>query len=207
MLKRTMIIFLALLCSVQIAGCSSTGHEQIRDKAVKELEPYKGDTDEKKEDTKYQYLTSVTLGDEDYSVQTYLPDTDDLKTGENAASASKDGISVSIRFFQETKDTTAGSTLQTAYQSEKDRIGAIQGMQDFKTYDLIEKDGYWLMEMDYAINDGNGSIYPCISVLKMDQLDGGYYLLSMINIDNSKANEETTGVLKELLNVYGVTLK
>ena len=63
------------------------------------------------------------------------------------------------------------------------------------------------MEMDYSINDGNGSIYPCISVLKMDQLDGGYYLLSSINIDNSKANEETTEVLKELLNVYGVTLK
>ena len=80
-------------------------------------------------------------------------------------------------------------------------------MQDFQTYDLIEKDGYWLMEMDYSINDGNGPIYPCISVLKMDQLDGGYYLLSSINIDNSKANEETTEVLKELLNVYGVTLK
>ncbi len=32
-------------------------------------------------------------------------------------------------------------------------------------------------------------------------------LLSSINIDNSKANEETTEVLKELLNVYGVTLK
>lgn len=207
MRKKIMIFLLALLCSVQFAGCASIGHEQIREKTMKELEPYKGDTDEKKEDSKYQYLASVTLGDEDYSVQTYLPDTNELKTEKDTASSSKDGVSVLLRFFQETKDTTAGSVLQTAYQAEKDRIEAIQGMQDFQTYDLIEKDGYWLMEMDYSINDGNGSIYPCISVLKMDQLDGGYYLLSSINIDNSKANEETTEVLKELLNVYGVTLK
>ena len=60
-----MIFLLALLCSVQFAGCASIGHEQLREKTMKELEPYKGDTDDKKEDSKYQYLTSVTLGDED----------------------------------------------------------------------------------------------------------------------------------------------
>jgi len=137
-----MIFLLALLCSVQFTGCASIGHEQLRKKTMKELEPYKGDTDDKKEDSKYQYLTSVTLGDEDYSVQTYLPDTNELKIEKDTASSSKDGVSVLLRFFQETKDTTAGSVLQTAYQAEKDRIEAIQGMQDFQTYDLIEKDGY-----------------------------------------------------------------
>ena len=63
------------------------------------------------------------------------------------------------------------------------------------------------MEMDYNQSDGNCTLYPCISIIKMDQLRDGFYLITTLNVDNSKANEDTKAILEEIMEVYGISIK
>ena len=116
------------------------------------------------------------------------------------------GISIAVSIKEE-KEETAGTFLNEAYQQEYARIHKLKNIQDFKAFDLIEKENFWLMEMDYNQSDGNCTLYPCISIIKMDQLRDGFYLITTLNVDNSKANEDTKAILEEIMEVYGISIK
>lgn len=161
--------------------------------------------DAKAEDSPYQYLKRVQLANENISVETYLPIAEDFTQDGTEAHASINGISIAVSLKEE-KDNTAGSFLNEAYQKENERIHNLQGIQDFKVFDLIEKENYWLLEMDYNQSDGKGTLYPCISIIKMDQLRDGFYLVSTITVDNSKTNDNTKSILEEIMEVYGVSI-
>lgn len=187
----------ALLCiSTILTGCTSVIPKDKE--TLKKLESY----EEAKESPKspYEYLTDVTLGNEDFMVSVYLPDTDNLKIEEDSASASLDGITTSATLFEETEDVSLGDVLQKKYEEEKERIEKLKGMENLNVSDLIEGDNYQLIEMDYTLNGF------CISVLKMDDLGDGFYLLSYINVDASGFTDNSGAVLKEILDVYGVDL-
>ena len=192
------IIFALLVCSLLISGCSKEEPKESR----KELEPYVEIGDAKAEDSPYQYLKKIQLQNENISVETYLPISENQTQQGTEAYASLNGISIAVSIKEE-KEETAGTFLNEAYQQEYARIHKLKNIQDFKAFDLIEKENFWLMEMDYNQSDGNCTLYPCISIIKMDQLRDGFYLITTLNVDNSKANEDT----KAILEVYGISIK
>lgn len=196
------IIFALLVCSLLISGCSKEEPKESR----KELEPYVEIGDAKAEDSPYQYLKKIQLQNENISVETYLPISENQTQQGTEAYASLNGISIAVSIKEE-KEETAGTFLNEAYQQEYARIHKLKNIQDFKAFDLIEKENYWLMEMDYNQSDGNCTLYPCISIIKMDQLRDGFYLITTLNVDNSKANEDTKAILEEIMEVYGISIK
>ncbi len=196
------IIFALLVCSLLISGCSKEEPKESR----KELEPYVEIGDAKAEDSPYQYLKKIQLQNENISVETYLPISENQTQQGTEAYASLNGISIAVSIKEE-KEETAGTFLNEAYQQEYARIHKLKNIQDFKAFDLIEKENFWLMEMDYNQSDGNCTLYPCISIIKMDQLRDGFYLITTLNIDNSKANEDTKAILEEIMEVYGISIK
>lgn len=170
-----------------------------------ELEPYY--ENDAKEESVYENLTLVELGDERLSIKTYLPMNEKITQDETSVTSEKDGISVALSLLEETKEQSVGNIMEEIYKKEKNRIAKLNNVQDFKVYDLMEYDGYWMLEMDYNLHDGNGTLYPCISIIKLDVLDDGFLLASVIQVDNSKANKNTSAVLKEILEVYGIHMK
>lgn len=196
------IIFALLVCSLLISGCSKEQTKESR----KELEPYVEIGDAKAEDSPYQYLKKIQLQNENISVETYLPISKNQTQQGTEAYASLNGISIAVSIKEE-KEETAGTFLNEAYQQEYARIHKLKNIQDFKAFDLIEKENYWLMEMDYNQSDGNCTLYPCISIIKMDQLRDGFYLITTLNVDNSKSNEDTKAILEEIMEVYGISIK
>ncbi len=196
------IIFALLVCSLLISGCSKEEPKESR----KELEPYVEIGDAKAEDSPYQYLKKIQLQNENISVETYLPISENQTQQGTEAYASLNGISIAVSIKEE-KEETAGTFLNEAYQQEYARIHKLKNIQDFKAFDLIEKENFWLMEMDYNQSDGNCTLYPCISIIKMDQLRDGFYLITTLNVDNSKANEDTKAILEEIMEVYGISIK
>lgn len=196
------IIFALLVCSLLISGCSKEEPKESR----KELEPYVEIGDAKAEDSPYQYLKKIQLQNENISVETYLPISENQTQQGTEAYASLNGISIAVSIKEE-KEETAGTFLNEAYQQEYARIHKLKNIQDFKAFDLIEKKNFWLMEMDYNQSDGNCTLYPCISIIKMDQLRDGFYLITTLNVDNSKANEDTKAILEEIMEVYGISIK
>lgn len=196
------IIFALLVCSLLISGCSKEEPKESR----KELEPYVEIGDAKAEDSPYQYLKKIQLQNENISVETYLPISENQTQRGTEAYASLNGISIAVSIKEE-KEETAGTFLNEAYQQEYARIHKLKNIQDFKAFDLIEKENFWLMEMDYNQSDGNCTLYPCISIIKMDQLRDGFYLITTLNVDNSKANEDTKAILEEIMEVYGISIK
>lgn len=196
------IIFALLVCSLLISGCSKEEPKESR----KELEPYVEIGDAKAEDSPYQYLKKIQLQNENISVETYLPISENQTQQGTEAYASLNGISIAVSIKEE-KEETAGTFLNEAYQQEYARIHKLKNIQDFKAFDLIEKENFWLMEMDYNQSDGNCTLYPCISIIKMDQLRDGFYLITTLNVDNSKANEDTKAIMEEIMEVYGISIK
>ena len=196
------IIFALLVCSLLISGCSKEEPKESR----KELEPYVEIGDAKAEDSPYQYLKKIQLQNENISVETYLPISENQTQQGTEAYASLNGISIAVSIKEE-KEETAGTFLNEAYQQEYARIHKLKNIQDFKAFDLIEKENFWLMEMDYNQSDGNCTLYPCSSIIKMDQLRDGFYLITTLNVDNSKANEDTKAILEEIMEVYGISIK
>lgn len=196
------IIFALLVCSLLISGCSKEEPKESR----KELEPYVEIGDAKAEDSPYQYLKKIQLQNENISVETYLPISENQTQQGTEVYASLNGISIAVSIKEE-KEETAGTFLNEAYQQEYARIHKLKNIQDFKAFDLIEKENFWLMEMDYNQSDGNCTLYPCISIIKMDQLRDGFYLITTLNVDNSKANEDTKAILEEIMEVYGISIK
>lgn len=189
-----------LLCvGTILTGCNKEA--ATKETTLKNLESYSEANEVSEEDSSpYEYLTSATLGDENYAVSIYLPDTDNLKVDDYTASASTDGITTTAYLFEETDEASSEDVLQKKFEEEKGRIGNLKGMEDLNVSDLIEGDDYQLIEMDYTLN---GS---CISILKMDDLKDGFYLLSYINVDASSLTENSEAILKEILEVYGVNL-
>lgn len=189
-----------LLCiSAILVGCNPKAVTE--ESTLKNLESYSEANEVSEEEpSPYQYLTSTTLGDENYAVSIYLPNTDNLKVEDYTASASTDGITTTAYLFEETDETSSGDVLQKKFTEEKERIEKLKDVKDLNVSDLIEGDNYKLIEMDYTYG---GS---CISILKMDDLQDGFYLLSYINVDASNLTDDSEAILKEILGVYGVDL-
>jgi hypothetical protein len=203
-IKRNMSIvgICACILSGSIIGCAKA---TVPVSETVKLEPYY-ENDAKKTSI-YENLILVELGNEDISIKTYLPIDDKMKQDEMSASSEKDGVSVELSLLAETEKKNAGNIMEEVYKKEKERISKLENIQDFKVYDLEEYDGYWMLEMDYSLHDGNGTLYPCISIIKLDELDEGFLLSSIIRVDNSTANENTGSVLKETMDVYGIHMK
>lgn len=203
-IKRNIFIVGIYVCLLtgSVIGCAKTSDSVSE--TVK-LEPYY-ENDAKKSSV-YENLMLVELGNEEISIKTYLPMDDKMKQDEMSASSEKDGVSVELALLVETEKNTAGNIMEEVYKKEKDRISKLENVQDFKVYDLAEYDGYWMLEMDYNLYDGKGVLYPCISIIKLDELDEGFLLSSIIRVDNSTANENTSSVLKETIDVFGINME
>lgn len=207
---------MAVLCSLMflLSGCKEVPPDDTKSQEFQELEPYveeivgeEAEENAKNEASPYESLRAVLLEDENVSVKAYVPDGTDFSQDGLHASGVKDGVTVRLDVLQETKETSAVDLIEDAYQSEKSEAEGLEGVQDIHAYDLEEGDGYWMLEIGYNVSDGGANLYPCKTIIKLDQLSDDFLLRSVIQIDNTKANENTKAVLEDAMEAFGIEYK
>lgn len=206
-MKLKTLLLAAAAAVLIISGIA--GYRYIT-QANKSLEPFQ-DSEEVSQNpdtdsgSTYRYLKKYTLKAGKKSIRIYLPD--DIQKGEdsNSASAQFEGIQIDAELIADEKTDTEKLT-QDKIQSVLQNIENIENVQDISKGEVLTENGNSIQQVGYSINDGEGTLYPCMAIVKTDSISEDAYLSITLRIDNSAAGEETSEILKEIIQAYGISL-
>lgn len=185
---RKKFILIITICLL-ITGCSSGVQEKV---VPAPLEAYEA-TEPMQESVPnpYQYLYPYTLENEEVRAQVYLPEELESERGESAT-ASRSGITVSVSI--QPSDSSLDSISEE--KDIKDSGGAVE--------ESTEAGGAVLIK--YTIQD-DGKVYPCLRILKAEPLSETYQLSVTIDINNELAVDDSSAILSETADAYGISLQ
>ena len=187
MMKR---IFLGLLCSlVFLTGC------QQEKNSLRKLEEY-----EEEETTEFQFMEEGILKGPTLTLK--VPVLKDSTIEGERSTGEKYGVTVDTELLEDCVPVDKIQQIYTEYETYETE-GSIQ---DLEISDLLEEDDYGIVEIRYDIQSGSVT-YPCAVYIKLDQLTGGGYLKTTIEIDNSKADENSAQVVKEVMDAYHIVIE
>lgn len=196
-IKRFFIIFVGILV---FTGCGSP-------KSETKLESYAVSGEEVSEsESRYTYLTSINLKKDNANLRVYLPDGESPEKSESKASSSMDGITVETELITDGSGANVSSISETEFITRQTEISQLAGNQDITDIPESAGDSSSIRQIGYNINDGSGTIFPCTVIIKADHIQGTYFLKTVITVDNSKANEDTKSVLKEIMDAFGLSM-
>lgn len=196
-IKRCFIIFVGILT---LTGCGSSESET-------KLESYAVSGEEVSEsENRYTYLTSINLKKDNANLRVYLPDGESPEKSESMASSSMDGITVETELITDDSGADVSSISETEFITRQTEINQLAGIQDITNIPESAGDSFSIRQIGYNINDSNGTIFPCTVIIKADHIQDTYFLKTVITVDNSKANEDTKSVLKEIMDAFGLSM-
>nr|WP_303181866.1 hypothetical protein [Lachnoclostridium phocaeense] len=193
-MKKALIILAAVF---MLGGCGS--HVEITDAG--KLETYI--EEEKAEE--YQYLTRVELRKDTAFVRPYVLADHHIVDTLDGATSEGNGISLELELL-DGKEQSVGKILESVYKEIISSLDENTSAESTEICNVIEGSGYWIQEIDYTIRDGS-TLYPCAVFIKLDQLADGYYLNTVLTLDNSTADDNTAEILEELLDAYGIRIE
>lgn len=196
-IKRFFIIFIGIFV---LTGCGKT-------ESNTELESYAVSGEEVSDnENRYSYLTSINLKKDNANLRVYLPDGESPEKSESKASSSMSGITVETELVFDDSGVNVSALSETEFNTRQIEVSQLAGIQDIVNAPESIGDNFSIRQIGYNINDGNGTIFPCTVIIKADHIQDTYYLKTVITVDNSKANEETKSILKEIMDAYGLSL-
>ena len=159
----------------------------------------------KDEETSYQYLSKLALKTDDSFLSTYQ-----LIQGRNSNSASEsraemDGISMVLKLYSK-KEQTIGKLLEQEYTNQYQLLSGQANIQNVKVYDVVKGNGCYIQQIDYEIRNET-TVYPCAMYLKIDDVSEDSILDTVIVVDNTKADDKTAAILKEVVTAAGIDIK
>ena len=66
--------------------------------------------------------------------------------------------------------------------------------------------GCYIQQIDYEIKNDT-TVYPCALYLKIDDVSEDAILDTVITVDNTKSDDKTAAILKEVLSANGIEIK
>lgn len=206
-MNKKKILTIAL---ITIVLALATGTYIYLSHAEEDLEPFQETTaepfqKESNDTSRFRYLKEYLLKIEGQSLKVYLPENAKSSENENKASGDTNGVSVTAEFILNDDTDTETLTVQET-ENQMTGISTFEGVQDISLKEVVSAKNYSIQQIDYSINDGNGTLYPCIVIIKTDEIETGTYLRSVIKIDNTAATEKTSSCLKEIIKAYGISL-
>lgn len=175
------------------------------------LEPFQetsAESSERKTDEtrQFRYLKEYTLKTEEKGLKVYLPQNVQSSDDRSKATAELNGITITAELILDDITDTERLTTQGTENRISD-IEILEGVQDIVTEEIVSKNDSSIQQTGYSINDENGTLYPCIVIIKTDKIEKGVYLRVTIMVDNTSASEKTSSLLSEIAKAYGMILK
>lgn len=186
---RKITILIGLICSTAamflLGGCSSG--ENVDQLEISSFEEYTEPGNET--GSQYVNLYPVELHKNEMEIAVFA-----FKGGEDgkeAVSGEQDGIELSHKLVtgdvetllkDETKKIKEGKTEEDGLDEHYDYDDANTQFAVI-TYNLTDKE----------------NVYPCIEIARVEALSDGFCLVTHIKVDNTKTNENTEDVLKEII--------
>lgn len=188
-------VLLCILCAIVLSGCGNDEPEK--------LEEYQNSEEEIEESqNKYEHLTSIILKEEGASLRIWLPDSDSIHKEDNLASSKKSGIEVEAELLKSSEDVMHMLCEEKAAEKQNwiNALASVQGIS------VSGDASSGIVMISYSINDGNGNIYPCAVIIKVENIEDDYFLRTTVTVDNTSANEDTEKVLSEVLDAFGIQI-
>ena len=179
--------FIVLTVLVILAGFTlwiyRPAHKDNTENTNKKIEKFT----KKDEEISYQYLSKLALKTKDSFLSTYQ-----LIQGRNGSDseskAEMDGITMDLKLYSK-KEQSVGKLLESEYNNQ--------------TKNLSEQSN---IQIDYDIKNDT-TVYPCALYLQIDDVSEDAILDTVITVDNTKSDDKTAAILKEVLSANGIEIK
>lgn len=145
----------------------------------------------------YTWMTPVTLKLDETSLTTFFVRSDQSHATDTEAESTNHGIAMS--YALEKQD--AADALTAREKKEKEAIRTRIGNGT-----ISEEKGSGVVTLSYAVED-KSAVYPCMTVIKGESVEDGISLVSSLTIDNTRADDQTSAVVKEALSILGISLQ
>ena len=145
----------------------------------------------------YTWMTPVTLKLDETSLTTFFVRSDQSHATDTEAESTNHGIAMS--YALEKQD--AADALTAREEKEKEAIRTRIGNGT-----ISEEKGSGVVTLSYAVED-KSAVYPCMTVIKAESVENEISLISSLTIDNTRADDQTSAVVKEALSILGISLQ
>ena len=178
----------------------SPAHKDNTENTNKKIEKFT----KKDEEISYQYLSKLALKTKDSFLSTYQ-----LIQGRNGSDseskAEMDGITMDLKLYSK-KEQSVGKLLESEYNNQTKNLSEQSNIQNVKVYDIVKGSGCYIQQIDYEIKNDT-TVYPCALYLKIDDVSEDAILDTVITVDNTKSDDKTAAILKEVLSANGIEIK
>ena len=104
------------------------------------------------------------------------------------------------------KEQSVGKLLESEYNNQTKNLSEQSNIQNVKVYDIVKGSGCYIQQIDYEIKNDT-TVYPCALYLKIDDVSEDAILDTVITVDNTKSDDKTATILKEVLSANGIEIK
>ena len=196
--------FIVLTVLVILAGFTlwiyRPAHKDNTENTNKKIEKFT----KKDEEISYQYLSKLALKTKDSFLSPYQ-----LIQGRNGSDseskAEMDGITMDLKLYSK-KEQSVGKLLESEYNNQTKNLSEQSNIQNVKVYDVVKGSGCYIQQIDYEIKNDT-TVYPCALYLKIDDVSEDAILDTVITVDNTKSDDKTAAILKEVLSANGIEIK
>ena len=119
--------------------------------------------------------------------------------------AEMDGITMDLKLYSK-KEQSVGKLLESEYNNQTKNLSEQSNIQNVKVYDIVKGSGCYIQQIDYEIKNDT-TVYPCALYLKIDDVSEDAILDTVITVDNTKSDDKTAAILKEVLSANGIEIK
>ncbi|HJA12985.1 MAG TPA: hypothetical protein H9799_08600 [Candidatus Mediterraneibacter merdipullorum] len=150
----------------------------------------------------YEHFVSVAIADGETQVSVPVVDGEYMSAYGSIVTSFSDGVTTQVYVGSAYAELT--QMVSDAVESSCELMEEMPEYYDDITVDeMIAGDGFALQQINYNSVDWEEKEYPCIEIVKCDQVDGGVVMLSL-SVDNSSATADTQAVFKEACELYGI---
>ena len=150
----------------------------------------------------YEHFVSVAIADGETQVSVPVVDGEYMSAYGSIVTSFSDGVTTQVYVGSAYAELT--QMVSDAVESSCELMEEMPEYYDDITVDeMIAGDGFAIQQINYNSVDWEEKEYPCIEIVKCDQVDGGVVMLSL-SVDNSSATADTQAVFKEACELYGI---
>lgn len=149
----------------------------------------------------YLYMKKVRLKEQEYFIDTYIIDADNLIAGDASASSSRDGINMSVKAMDIKNDT---AYIQSHISKRVEKIKQNELLKGEPTSSVNGNVG----TIRYSFVKDNKE-YPCIEIYKVDHVGGEEKAVSLfvsVAVDNMKTTDKSSEIFSEVKQVVGIEI-
>lgn len=150
----------------------------------------------------YDFFVNITLDDGETQISVPVVNSEYLTVSGAVATGSSDGVSSSLYIgymYSDIPQMVGDAVADTCEMYEE----MPEYYADITVDEMITGDGFALQQINYNYISWDGEKYPCIEIIKCDQVNDDIVMMHL-TVDNSSATQNTQAVFAEACELYGI---